>query len=48
VQVETVVSVPSASRADHITGGEICPHPVTKRCDLHNQTMTITLMGEQA
>ncbi len=28
--------------------GEICPHPVTKRCDLHNQTMTITLMGEQA
>ncbi|MDP2206701.1 MAG: FIST N-terminal domain-containing protein [Alphaproteobacteria bacterium] len=28
--------------------GEICPHPVTKRCDLHNQTMTITLLGEQA
>lgn len=27
--------------------GEICPHPVTKKCDLHNQTMTITLLGEQ-
>lgn len=28
--------------------GEICPHPVTRKCDLHNQTMTITLLGEQA
>lgn len=27
--------------------GEICPHPVTRKCDLHNQTMTITLLGEQ-
>jgi hypothetical protein len=28
--------------------GEICHHPQTKRCDLHNQTMTITLLGETA
>lgn len=27
--------------------GEICPHPSTRKCDLHNQTMTITLLGEQ-
>lgn len=26
--------------------GEICPHPITRKCDLHNQTMTITLLGE--
>lgn len=28
--------------------GEICPHPVTRKCDLHNQTMAITLLGETA
>ena len=27
--------------------GEICPHPVTQKCDLHNQTMTITLLRER-
>lgn len=27
--------------------GEICPHPLTQKCDLHNQTMTITLLGEK-
>jgi hypothetical protein len=28
--------------------GEICHHPQTKKCDLHNQTMTITLLSESA
>ncbi len=27
--------------------GEICPHAQTAQCGLHNQTMTITLIGEQ-
>ena len=26
--------------------GEICHHPVTRKCGLHNQTMTITLISE--
>jgi len=27
--------------------GEICPHPETGKCGLHNQTMTITLLSER-
>jgi hypothetical protein len=26
--------------------GEICHHPLTRKCGLHNQTMTITLLSE--
>lgn len=28
--------------------GEICHHPLTRKCGLHNQTMTITLLSEAA
>jgi hypothetical protein len=28
--------------------GEICPQSFTHQCDLHNQTMTITLLGEES
>ena len=28
--------------------GEISPHNIVKNCELHNQTMTITLLGEDA
>lgn len=28
--------------------GEICHHPTTRKCGLHNQTMTITLLTEAA
>lgn len=27
--------------------GEIAPHKLTGRCELHNQTMTITILGEE-
>lgn len=27
--------------------GEICHHAFTKECNLHNRTMTITLLGEE-
>jgi len=27
--------------------GEICHHAVTQECNLHNQTMTVTLFGEK-
>jgi hypothetical protein len=28
--------------------GELAPHPATNRVELHNQTMTITLISEAA
>jgi hypothetical protein len=27
--------------------GEIAPHGFTGRCELHNQTMTVTTIGEK-
>jgi hypothetical protein len=38
----------SAPLAGFYSYGEICHHPQTKKCDLHNQTMTITLISESA
>jgi hypothetical protein len=47
-EVESVREVLGASAA--ITGfysyGEICPHGAIQRCELHNQTMTITTFAE--
>ncbi len=38
--------LPHTSRVGFYSYGEICPHEQTNRCDLHNQTMTITLLAE--
>jgi len=55
--VRTVFSVDRAYRAIYVADnptlgfysyGELAPHAGGGRCDLHNQTMTISLLGERA
>jgi hypothetical protein len=47
-EVESVRDVlgPRAALAGFYSYGEICPHGAITRCELHNQTMTITAFAE--
>lgn len=48
-EVEAVKQIlTKASLVGFYSYGEICHHPSTHQCDLHNQTMTITLFSEAA
>lgn len=47
-EVETACDVlgPTCKTIGFYSYGEICPHDFTASCELHNQTMTITLIDE--
>ncbi|HLN23639.1 MAG TPA: FIST N-terminal domain-containing protein [Patescibacteria group bacterium] len=47
-EVEAVAEAlgPNAAIAGFYSYGEIAPHGFTGRCELHNQTMTVTTIGE--
>jgi len=47
-EIEAVAEVLPArvAQVGFYSYGEIAPHPVSKVCELHNQTMTITLISE--
>lgn len=38
--------LPAAARVGFYSYGELSPHSATGACELHNQTMTITTIGE--
>lgn len=40
--------LPGAMQIGFYSYGELSPHPATGACELHNQTMTITAIGEAA
>jgi hypothetical protein len=47
-EVETAADIlgPKAAITGFYSYGEISPHSATGMCELHNQTMTITVFGE--
>ena len=48
-EVEAVAEAlgPDTIQLGFYSYGEIAPHEATGRCELHNQTMTITTIGEE-